>query len=59
MGRFLSPDPHNARAVVTSPQTWNAYVYVANNPLTLKDPTGMMAQDAGNSSGYGPARIGS
>jgi RHS repeat-associated protein len=46
MGRFLSPDPHNAGAIATSPQTWNAYVYVSNNPLTLVDPTGMISQDA-------------
>ena len=57
MGRFLSPDPHNAGAIPTSPQTWNAYVYVSNNPLTLTDPTGMMAQDADSNSGYGPARL--
>ncbi len=56
-GRFLSPDPHNAGAIATSPQTWNAYVYVSNNPLTLTDPTGMMMLDADNNGGYGPARL--
>jgi RHS repeat-associated protein len=56
MGRFLSPDPHNAGAIATSPQTWNAYVYVSNNPLTLTDPTGMMV-GADNNGGYGPARL--
>jgi RHS repeat-associated protein len=48
MGRFLSLDPHNAGAIATSPQTWNAYVYVSNNPLTLTDPTGMIVSGDGD-----------
>ena len=39
-GRFLSPDPHNAGAHPTDPQTWNAYAYVGNNPLRYTDPSG-------------------
>jgi RHS repeat-associated protein len=41
LGRFNSPDPGNAGASLFNPQSWNAYSYVRNNPLTLMDPTGM------------------
>ena len=37
MGRFLSVDPENAGADPEFPQTWNAYAYVANNPLKYID----------------------
>ncbi len=40
-GRFHSPDPGNAGAALGDPQTWNAYAYVANNPLSYTDPSGM------------------
>ena len=40
-GRFTSPDPANAGAVLNNPQSWNAYSYVWNNPLRLVDPTGL------------------
>lgn len=41
-GRWISPDPAGAGAVdVTSPQTWNRYAYVANNPLAYGDPLGL------------------
>jgi len=39
MGRFLSPDPLGGS--LANPQTLNRYAYVANNPLTNTDPTGM------------------
>lgn len=39
--RFSSPDPANAGADLTNPQSWNAYSYVWDSPLTLVDPTGM------------------
>jgi RHS repeat-associated protein len=40
-GRWISSDPAGFGAVDPSnPQTWNRYGYVANNPLTLTDPTG-------------------
>jgi RHS repeat-associated protein len=40
-GRFVSPDPGNAGADMSDPQTWNGYSYVGNNPLNYTDPTGL------------------
>ncbi|MCZ2074129.1 MAG: hypothetical protein LC130_03905, partial [Bryobacterales bacterium] len=40
-GRFTSPDPGNAGAVLGEPQTWNGYAYVSNNPVNLTDPSGL------------------
>ncbi len=40
-GRFMTPDPGNAGADPTNPQSWNMYSYVLNNPLSYIDPTGM------------------
>jgi RHS repeat-associated protein len=41
-GRWISPDPFGLGAVDPSnPQTWNSYVYVQNNPLSLIDPLGL------------------
>jgi hypothetical protein len=37
----MSPDPANFGAVDEYPQTWNAYSYVANNPLNAIDPNGL------------------
>ena len=39
-GRFLSVDPESAGADAEFPQTWNAYAYVANNPLKYVDQNG-------------------
>ncbi|MGH9436537.1 MAG: RHS repeat-associated core domain-containing protein [Terriglobia bacterium] len=39
-GRFTSPDPANAGANPLDPQSWNAYAYVGNDPLTVTDPSG-------------------
>jgi RHS repeat-associated protein len=41
LGRFTSPDPGNAGADPTDPQTWNAYAYVRNSPPNSVDPSGM------------------
>jgi hypothetical protein len=49
-GRFQSVDPGNAGASLGDPQTWNAYSYVGNNPLSYIDPSGM----AGFSLSVGP-----
>jgi len=48
LGRFMSPDPANAGADPTDPQSWNAYAYVRNNPLALVDPMGMCHIGADN-----------
>ncbi|MGH9655853.1 MAG: RHS repeat domain-containing protein [Bryobacteraceae bacterium] len=37
--RFLTPDPLGGKLV--NPQTLNKYVYVADNPLSYTDPTGL------------------
>ncbi len=34
-GRFQSPDPANAGADLSNPQSWNGYAYVGNNPAQL------------------------
>ena len=41
MGMFMQPDPWNAGADITRPQSWNAYAYVLGNPLNGADPSGM------------------
>ena len=51
LGRFMSPDPANAGADLTNPQSWNAYAYVLGNPLANVDPTGMDCGGAENSDG--------
>ena len=43
--RFTSTDPANAGADASSPQSWNGYAYVGNNPLVNVDPTGMGVWD--------------
>ena len=41
-GRWLSPDPAGLAAVdPSSPQSWNRYAYVLNNPLSNIDPDGL------------------
>ncbi len=37
----MSPDPGNIGVERRYPQSWNAYSYSVNNPLTLVDPTGL------------------
>jgi RHS repeat-associated protein len=45
-GRFTSPDPFSASAVIADPQTFNRYAYCRNNPVNSTDPTGMSAMPA-------------
>ena len=42
-GRFTSPDPFSASAIIADPQTFNRYAYCRNNPVNSTDPTGMVA----------------
>lgn len=44
VGRFLSVDPVLGKA--GSPQTWNRYAYVANNPIGRNDPSGKCGEPA-------------
>jgi RHS repeat-associated protein len=46
LGRFMTADPLMASAQVSSPQTWNRYIYGRNNPLKFLDPTGMKEETA-------------
>jgi len=42
VGRWVSPDPSGLAAVdPTTPQSWNRYAYVLNNPLALTDFLGL------------------
>jgi RHS repeat-associated protein len=43
-GRFTAVDPLIASGLSAHPQTFNRYIYVANNPITLTDPTGMFIE---------------
>jgi RHS repeat-associated protein len=43
-GRFTSPDPPFMDQWELTPQSWNLYSYVRNNPLRLVDPTGNAAE---------------
>jgi RHS repeat-associated protein len=49
IGRVMIPNPIGGRPAF--PQSWNAYSYVLNNPLSAVDPTGLdcvYLNDAGN-----------
>lgn len=44
-GRFISADESLVDQQPTSPQSWNLYVYGANNPLRFNDPDGLAHWD--------------
>lgn len=41
LGRFISVDPIMD---LTDPTQWHGYTYANNNPVTLSDPSGLLAQ---------------
>jgi len=41
-GRWLSPDPYDGSYDFSNPQSLNRYNYVLNNPLSYRDPLGLM-----------------
>jgi RHS repeat-associated protein len=46
LGRWMTPDPAGlAAANPTTPQSWNRYAYVLNNPLGNVDPLGLCGED--------------
>jgi RHS repeat-associated protein len=52
-GRWASPDPAGLAAVnPANPQSWNRYAYVMNNPLALKDPSGLDPCAGANQTGF-------
>jgi RHS repeat-associated protein len=48
-GRFTTPDPLLGSGRIGSPQTWNRYNYVLNNPLKFSDPLGLFEYLPGTS----------
>ena len=48
LGRFLSVDPVLPVEAMRSPQLWNRYAYVGNNPLVRVDPTGKVLEFTGS-----------
>lgn len=54
-GRWISPDPAGVEAAnPSSPQSWNRYAYVMNNPLSFIDPDGLQTP---NGSPCGPGGV--
>jgi RHS repeat-associated protein len=41
IGRWLSPDPYSGSYDFNNPQSFNRYSYALNNPLSLRDPSGL------------------
>lgn len=52
-GRFTAVDPLLASGQSADPQTFNRYVYVANNPINSTDPTGLWSDSQWSSIGAG------
>jgi RHS repeat-associated protein len=46
-GRWTSPDPYGGSMSPGSPQSFNRYAYVNNDPVNKVDPTGLMLSDIG------------
>jgi RHS repeat-associated protein len=41
-GRFMQADPYLAPEALKSPQGWNRYAYVVNDPVNYYDPSGLL-----------------
>ena len=41
LGRFMTPDPFERSAHVKSPNSWNRYAFVNNDPINRVDPHGL------------------
>ena len=46
-GRFMTPDPYYGSANIRSPQSWNRYAYVWDDPVNGHDPSGLCDEIAG------------
>jgi RHS repeat-associated protein len=46
-GRWTAPDPYGGSMDALSPQSFNRYAYVNNDPINKIDPTGLMLSDIG------------
>jgi RHS repeat-associated protein len=44
-GRWTSPDPYTASMTIANPQTFNRYSYVGNDPVNMRDPSGLMTKE--------------
>jgi RHS repeat-associated protein len=51
VGRFTSPDPLTRSMKVWSPQSFNRYSYVGNNPTNFVDPSGLCKVNGGADDG--------
>jgi RHS repeat-associated protein len=53
LGRFMSPDPYEGSAHLASPESWNRYSFVANDPINKTDPHGLNSTGNSNNGGGG------
>jgi len=44
-GRFNTADPMRASAGPEDPGSWNRYAYVGGDPINMRDPSGLCAED--------------
>ncbi len=44
-GRWTSPDPYTASMTIANPQSFNRYSYVGNDPVNMREPSGLMTKE--------------